>query len=154
MWPGATAVDSAELSICIITGSSIGQRCSRLWYPWGPGTWMSLLSAKLYHLVPSKCWICICWMTYSMYLTSSALSNALHLPGTVTALGPYWVSLYQQHVPSWNVCPEIEVFAGSTFCLLGFWARFWMKWENVLKTNTEVDCMVLFCSWGLPQGLK
>ena len=29
-----------------------------------------------------------------------------------------------------------------------------MKWENVLKTKTEVACKVLFCSWGLPQGLK
>ena len=31
---------------------------------------------------------------------------------------------------------------------------FWMKWENVLKTKTEVACMVLFCPWDLPQDLK
>lgn len=31
---------------------------------------------------------------------------------------------------------------------------FWMKWKNVLKTKTEVACMVLFCPWDLPRTWK
>lgn len=29
-----------------------------------------------------------------------------------------------------------------------------MKWKNVLKTEAEVVCWILFCPGGLPQGLK
>ena len=64
-----------------------------------------------------------------------------------------WACISSKPCPAMPVQRLRSLLVLGSICLVSE-LGFWMKWENVLRTKTEVACMVLFYSWDFPQDLK